>query len=400
MTDNIICVLDIGSWNINVLAVKLTEDGKVRYVYSSSSRSAGIDKGKVTNVDYLSDSIENAISKMEEQLKKRIFKASICISGDHIKSYDSRGMIVLSELGSEITQQDVEKAIDSAKLLSVPMDRRILHIYEQGFTVDGQSDITMPVGMFGTKLEANLHIITALENKVQSIIKAINNIGVNVDRVMFSGLMNVYGVLSEEEIKRGAVILDIGAGSSNIVAIKEGSFLASKIFPFSGKEITTQIKKELNIPFKEAESRKKDVVSFYSKADIDKSIFLDSIDEDVIEIVYKMMRKNLEKIKQDLDDKVLYLASENFIVTGTTALMGGVVELLEDVFNVRAKIANPRIFNTYNGDNLLLNLCQYSASAGMLNTLLKEKNIKYSNKHANKIYITLNKVREFFCEYF
>ncbi len=395
--NDMICILDIGSWNIKAVVVRLFNGVQVQKVYFSTAKSMGLDRGKVTNLDYLSDSVEQVVSNIEMQMKIRISKVNVCISGDHIKGYDSKGIITISEFGSEIKQVDVKKAMDSAKLLSVPMDRRILHIYEQGFVVDGQTDVTMPVGMFGKKLEANLHIITALENKVQSIIKAVNNVGIQVDKVLFSGFMNVYGVLSEKQRIEGAVILDIGAGSSSITGIKENNFFKTKIFDFSSIKLTEKIKQELKIPFKEAELKKKELVSFYPKSKLEKSISLNRNDRDMIEIVYNFLSKELKQLKNELDNKLLNLASENFIVTGETALMGGLIELIEDIFKVKAKTANPKIVDF--DKDLFLNLCQYSACVGGINLSLKQRNIKY-NKSFSKIHLTFNKIKNFLTEYF
>jgi len=399
MRSDIICILDIGSWNIKGLAVKVTKDGSIQQICFGNTRSEGIEKGRVIDLDSLSDSIEQTVSKMEQQLNKRICKVFICIGGDHIKSYSSKGSITLSEVGSEIKSSDVRKAIESAKLLSMPMDRRILHIYNQGYTVDGQSGINTPIGMFGTKLETSLYIITALEKNVQNIIKAINNIGIQVEGVKFSGFMNVYGVFTEEKRQRGGVVFDIGAGSTNFVSVKENQFLDVKVFPFGSFDVINQIKKELKIPFKEAEKKKRDIISFYPPAEVNQSDSLNDKDKKVVEIIYNTINENLTKIKRDIDGYVFDLVSENFVVAGGLTFLGGIVELIEDIFNIRAKIANPKIINLGASNDSFLNLSSCVAPIGTLNVLLKERIVKYG-RPIGKVYMTLNRVRDFFSEYF
>ena len=398
MKSDLICVLDIGSHEIKAVCAEFFPVEGIKNIILETSPSNGIEKGSVVNFNFFVDSLEEAIVKIEEKIGRNICKVNICVGADHIKSYYSEGMITISETGSEIKSQDIDRAVESAKLLSVPMDRKILHTCKLGFEVDGQGSITNPAGMFGTRMKAKLYIITALESKMHNIFKAVSNTGMQIDNIMFSGFMDIFSVFSKEQQEKGGLLMNIGSHLTYLVAFKENEYLKVKVYPWGGEFLTNVIKREFNIPFKSAQNRKEEIISVFPR--IEPAVNSHIQDIKLLDIAGKQLDDFFTNtIKSDLNREELDLASESFIITGGTALMGGLAELAEEALGIKTMTARPKLVNFNKESCFTQNGIKFSSALGSLNYYLYEKS-KLNGKSQNRIYGAINKVKVFLNEYF
>ena len=213
---NLIAGLDIGTTKIVAIIAEPDDHGSLRILGVGKSPSLGLRRGVVVNLEKTIRSIQDALDIAERLAGVEIGSVFAGIAGDHIRSINSRGVIAVSRKGNEITQPDVDRVIEAAKAIALPMDREIIHIIPQEFIVDDQSGIRDPVGMAGVRLEGEIHIITGAVTSAQNIYKSVQRAGVEIDDLVLQPLATSYAVLSEDEKELGVAVLDLGGGTADL----------------------------------------------------------------------------------------------------------------------------------------------------------------------------------------
>ncbi|MCB9492662.1 MAG: cell division protein FtsA [Epsilonproteobacteria bacterium] len=247
--------IDIGTTKICVLIGKVDSKNNIEILGIGHHPSYGLKKGVVTDIGQTVNSIKSAINQAEEMAGVRVETATVGISGGHIKSFNSTGVVAIKN--KEVSQTDIDRVIDAAKAIPIPEDQYILHILPQYFRIDGQEYVFDSLGMYGVRLEAQVHIVTGAVSSAQNIIKACELAGIIVGDIVLEQIASADAVLTQAEREMGVGILDIGGGTSDFAIYKDGRIRHSKVIPLAGNHFTNDIAVGLNIPFKKAEALKR-----------------------------------------------------------------------------------------------------------------------------------------------
>lgn len=254
---NIIAAIDIGSEKIcTIIAHRSEETDKVTVVGVASTPSKGLRKSQIVDLEEAIQAITVSVESAERMAGDSISSAYISLSGSHISSQNSKGVVAVAEPEGEITPQDITRVIEAARAISLPSAREILHVIPRDFTVDSQTGIKDPVGMPGVRLEAEAHLITASATAIRNTLKCVSEIGIDVKDIVFAGLASSYAVLSETEKELGVVLVDIGGGSTSITAFVEGSIAYSSVIPIGAKNITNDLAIGMRLSLASAEKVK------------------------------------------------------------------------------------------------------------------------------------------------
>jgi cell division protein FtsA len=255
MTEGKIVVgVDIGTSKIVTIIAKIDEAVNVLGV--SEVPSNGIKKGQIVNIEEAVVAINTSIEAAERMAGVSVSRVVASIGGSNIESQNSRGVVAVSQPEGEISPSDVSRVIDAAKAVSLPSTREIIHVLPRSFTVDGQEGIKDPVGMTGTRLEVETHIVTAGSPAVRNLEKAFSQVGVDVEGMVFSGYASGLAVLSETEKELGVVLVDIGAGTTDISIYIDGSVAYSSVLPIGARHITNDLAIGIRISLESAEKVK------------------------------------------------------------------------------------------------------------------------------------------------
>ena len=256
LQENLITVIDIGSAKICALIGESTEAG-LRYRGHGLTQSRGSRKGVITDLEKATASIQKAVEAAEQSAGTQVERAIIGIGGPHLRGVNSRGGIALGARPREIGRDEIRQAVERARAISLPADRQTLHLLPQEFIVDDQGSIQDPVGMMASRLEVNAHIVTSASGATQNLVTAANRAGIHVDDVVFEALACADAILQLDERELGVCLLDIGAGSTEIIVFYEGAVAHSAAVPIGGDHFTNDVAVGLRTPLQEAEKIKK-----------------------------------------------------------------------------------------------------------------------------------------------
>src|SRR5437016_5612469 len=256
MDQEIIVGLDIGTTKVCVVVAAVDEGGRFNVLGVGRSLSDGLTRGVVTNIDKTVRSIQSAVAEAESRSGIKIQSVIVGIAGEHIQSFQSRGVIAISGAENEISQGDVHRLIEDTKRVALPTDRKIIHVIPQEFIIDGQDGVCDPVGMSGVRLEANVHIITGLITAAQNIYKCIQRSGLHVRDMVLEPLASSYAVLEEEEKEVGIALLDVGGGTTDLAVFEDRTIRHTAVIPFAGNQVTNDIRKGLGVLTEQAERLK------------------------------------------------------------------------------------------------------------------------------------------------
>lgn len=264
---HLVAGLDIGTTKVSLVIGSVSQasvhaagggsaaDFSIDIVGLGSAPSTGIRQGVVVNVEATIDAIRGAREEAELMSGYRVEDVYVAVGGAHVKSFDSRGMIAIRN--KEVKAEDIERVIEAAKAVAVPADREVLHVLPREFKIDEQSGIFDPIGMSGVRLEANVHIVTAGQTALQNMIKCTEKAGLRVRGLVLQQLASSLSVLSEDEMKLGAAVVDMGGGTSDILVYSAGSVAYTATVPVGGQHFTQDIAMGLRTPQTAAEKVKK-----------------------------------------------------------------------------------------------------------------------------------------------
>ena len=251
----IIAGLDIGSSSVKMVLGLVNPEGKIEIAGVGNASNSGVKQGVVVNIDSTTDAIRRAKEEAELMAGCSATDVWVGVSGSHIKSFDSKGMVAIKN--AEVTQSDIERVIEAAKAVAVPGDRRVLHVLSKEYKVDGTEGISDPIGMSGVRLEASVHIITASQAALNNTIKCIEKAGLKVAGLILDPLASSMAVLSEDERNLGVCLVDMGGGASNLLYFINGSVAHTAMIPIGGAHFTHDVAVGLRAPQLAAEELKK-----------------------------------------------------------------------------------------------------------------------------------------------
>ncbi|PWU23970.1 cell division protein FtsA, partial [Candidatus Cerribacteria bacterium 'Amazon FNV 2010 28 9'] len=238
----VISAIDIGTEKIcTIIAARDGETGALQVVGIASVPSTGMKKSQVVDLEDVIAAITKSVDSAERMAGFSISNAYVSISGSHIASQNSKGVVAVANPDAEITSDDVRRVIEAARAISLPSAREVIHVIPREFKVDSQDGIKDPIGMSGVRLEAEAHIVTGSATALRNVAKCVSEVGVNISSFVFAGLASSHAVLSETEKELGVVVLDIGAGTTAMAAFVEGALTYSCVLPIGARHITQDI---------------------------------------------------------------------------------------------------------------------------------------------------------------
>jgi cell division protein FtsA len=346
---NVIVGLDIGTTKTTAVVGEVTETG-INIIGVGTSLAKEIRKGTVVNIDSMVESIKTAVEEAEHMSGCRINSVYVGISGSHVKGQNS--LSIVSIKGREVSESDVQRAIEAAKAIAIPVGREIMHILPQSYVIDGQEGIKDPIGMSGVRLEAKVHIVTGATSAIQDIIKSVNRVGLDIDDVVLEQLAAGEAVLSSDEKDLGVVLLDIGGANTSVTIFSEGSIKHTAILPVGGNYLTSDISTGLRTPLGDAEKIKlKYGCALTSMIPKDETINVPSLggreDREVSrQILGRIIEPRMEEILNLAYKEVVRFGFEDLlaagvVLTGGTSLLYGITELAEQIFDMPARKGIP-----------------------------------------------------------
>jgi len=264
----IIAGIDVGSSKVaTVVGSAEEEEKKIKIIGASSVPSQGIRKGQIVNIEEAAEAVIESVEAAERMAGYSLTRAVVSISGPHIASQNSRGVVAVAEPEGEIMGDDVRRVIEAAKAVSLPSSRDVIHVIPRYFTVDGQDGIKDPVGMSGVRLEVETHIVTGSATAMRNLAKCVSEVGADVQNLVAAGLASAEAVLTETEKELGVVLVDIGGGVTDVVIFVEGSPFYTTVLPIGSKNVTNDIAIGLRLSLESAEKIK---IAFSEKSGIKK----------------------------------------------------------------------------------------------------------------------------------
>jgi cell division protein FtsA len=359
MEQDIAVGLDIGTTKVCAIVASPDESypGKLKILGIGKSASEGLTRGVVTNIERTVRSIQAAVTDAEQQSGVKITTVTVGIAGDHIQSFQSRGVISISRPENEITQEDVDRLIEDTKHVALPPDRKIIHVIPQQFIIDGQDGIYDPVGISGVRMEAVVHIITGLVTAAQNIYKCVQRSGLHVIDMVLEPLASSYAVLDDEEKEVGVALLDIGGGTTDLAVFEERTIRHTAVIGIAGKKVTDDIRKGFGILTDQAEKIKIEYGFTYEPAIVDNQpIPLPGIGgRPPLEIDKRLLCKVIQpRMEEILEFTAMEIKRSGYskhlsagvVLTGGGSLIKGTADLAKEVLGMPVKIGIPGGFSS------------------------------------------------------
>lgn len=344
---------DIGTKKVAAIIGEITEEKKIEVIGIGTADSKGLRKGVVVNLEATVEAIKKAQEEAELMAGVEIDSAYIGISGAHIKSFNSRGVIAVTGKNKEINQEDIRRVIEQSKAVSIPPDREIIHIIPQEFVVDEQDGIKDPLGMSGIKLEVNVHIITGAITSVQNLKTCLVRAGIEIKEIVLNQIATSTSTLTHDEMELGVGLIDIGGGTTEIAIFERGSLWYTSIIPIGGDNFTNDIAVGLRTPIPEAEKIKKKFGCVSSPLeDEQETIEVPSVGRGKKprilsrQILADIIQPRAEEIFRLVDNDIKRMGYEKslnsgIVLTGGTALLEGLEEIAEEIFDLPVRRGDP-----------------------------------------------------------
>ncbi len=288
--DHVIVALDIGTTKICTLVAEVDQRGETNIVGVGATRSAGMRRGVVVNIDEAANAIRESVGKCERLSGYVIESAYVGITGSHIGSMTRRGVVAVSPHGQEITAEDVNRAMEAARVQAIANDREIIHVLPRGYMLDGQDGVRDPIGMAGRRLEAEIHIVTGATTAIHNLVRCVNRAGLQIDSLILQPLASAEAVLTSAEKEIGVALADIGGGTTDIAIFSDGGVAHTAALGVAGYHVTNDLVLGLRAPFDVAERIKIESGSAVSD-DIDPrdAVEVNTFDEDQGELISRRL---------------------------------------------------------------------------------------------------------------
>jgi len=344
--------VDLGTTKIAAIIAEV-EDNDLKIVGVGSTPSNGLKRGVIVNLEKAIESIEKAVDEASRMAGVKVDSCYAGISGSHIESINAHAMIATARTGGVVTKRDIERVIEQAKAIALPLDREIIHAIPIEYVVDNEKGIKDPVGMSGVKLEAEVHIVTAAITSAQNIYTALERAGLKVKDLVLQPLASSYSVLQPDEIDLGVCLLDIGGGTTDLAIFYDGAIRYSEVIPLGGEYITNDIAIGIRTPYKQAEEIKRKNASIsLSPEEGKEEIKVPGIggreDRNITkELLASIVTPRVEEILMITNKAIkrsgfFDILAAGVVITGGTARLRGIDTLAEDIFHLPVKIGIPK----------------------------------------------------------
>jgi len=402
---NMIVGLDIGTTKICTIVGEKTSDG-IEIVGIGTNPSRGLKKGMIIDIEATINAIRKAVEGAERMADYAIETVYTGISGGHVKSFNSHGVIAVKN--REVKRADIKRAIDAARAIAIPVDREVIHVLPQEFIVDDQGGIPDPLGMSGMRLEAKVHVVTGAVTSAQNVIKCANRTGLDVKDIILQQLASSEAVLTGDEKELGVALIDMGGGTTDTAIFFNGSIGYSSIIPVGGNHFTSDIALGLRTPIKEAERLKKEYgYALAHSVNRDETIEVMSTDGRESR---QMPRRTLCEIIEPRAEEILQLAHKEIlkselteflgsgvVLTGGASMMPGIKEMAEKIFKLPVRIGYPQ---GVRGLTDVVNNPIYATGVGLVLYGSNQNTHQSINGKGNLFSALAHRMRGWFLEFF
>ncbi|MEY2873360.1 MAG: cell division protein FtsA [Pseudomonadota bacterium] len=351
--NDLVVGLDIGTAKVMAVVAEILPDGEMRLAGLGVASSHGLKRGVVVNIDATVQSIQHALKEAEMMADCKIGRVYTGISGSHVRGRNSTGMVIVRD--KEVGAIDVARVVETAKAINIPNDQRLLLVEPQEFVIDGQ-EVREPVGMSGERLEVRVHIVTGAFSAAENIVKCVRRCGLEVEQLVLNPSASSLSVLTPDEKDLGVVLVDIGAGTTDVAIFTDGAIRHTAVIPIAGDLITSDIAMALRTPTKDAEDVKIEFgVAKQLLADPSEQLEVPGLGDRVPRVLSRqalagVIEPRVEEIfslvQQVIRDSGYEeLLSSGIVLTGGSAVMPGMIELAEDIFLKPVRMGIP----TYSG---------------------------------------------------
>ena len=371
---DLIVGLEIGTSKICVVVGETRPDGTLKILGVGQAPSRGVRKGEIVDFETAMKCVHEAVVDAEQKSDVMIRSVYVAVAGGHIQGFNNRGCVVLPEDRDEIDEQDVEDVKVNAREVSIPAPNAFLHSIIQHYHVDGQDGVLNPVGMLGQKVEADFHIIHGVRTRIQNTIRCVKELPLEVEDVVFSALASAQVVLTQHQKNLGALVVDVGGGTTDYILYVDGAIKQSGVLAIGGDHITNDISMGLRIPMARAEKLKIDEGSCVLGNCLpgetivlkdDSGFAGKEIERETLNtIIHLRLRETFELLKRTVEEEpfINYVGAGIFI-TGGCSLLNGIDHLAGEVFEMPAHVTHAQ---TTSGLTSAAENPQFATAIGLL----------------------------------
>ncbi len=350
--DKYMVALDVGSTKTCAVISEVDETG-VKFVSMGAAESKGLRKGLIANIGATSTSVRRAIEEAEGVAGVPVERAIAGVAGSHVRGVNSRGGITLGHRPRDVNRDDIRRAVDAARNITLPEDRMVLHVLPQEFLLDAHDNIRDPMGMVGQRLEVNVHLVTSSASAMQNLVIAVNQAGIEVADTVLEPLASAEACLTQDEREMGCCLLDIGGGTTELVVFVNGMLRHAAAIPVGGDHFTNDLAVGLRTPIPEAEKIKREHgCVFKDLITEDQAIGIASVGDRPPRTVFtRMLNEIVEPRAHELLSLVrdelqrggfAALIPAGLVLSGGGSHLKGLVEMAERMFNLPARLGIPR----------------------------------------------------------
>lgn len=366
--------LDVGTTKTCAIICELNDKTQLEVIGMGLCESKGLRKGVVVNLDSTVSAIKKAVEDAEKGAGTTVESVFVGLSGVHVKSFNSRGAVAVNGHNREVGKEDIRRVIETAKAVSLPTDREIVHVLPQEFVVDGQDGIGDPLGLLGTRLEVNCHIVTSSTTAAQNIVTAVNRSGIIVADTVLQQLAAAESTLSADDKELGVALVDIGGGTTDLAVYTQGAIRHTSILPLGGDQITNDIAVGLRTSIPEAEKIKRQYgCAFSGRIEEDVSFEVPSVGgrqpksisrKILCDIIQPRVEEIIILVKEDIKQAGLEKSiAGGVVLTGGTVLLEGVIDVAEQIFDLPVRQGTPSGVGKMGG---ALSSPAYSTAVGLV----------------------------------
>ncbi len=378
---NTVAAIDVGTTKVAVIVGDLGERGEVRVLGFGVAPAAGLSRGVIDNIQSAREAIAIAVEKAEQSCGMRILSAVVGISGTHISSQNNRGIIAIPDRHRPISADDRARVLEAAGQIAIPTNRQILHVLPRGYWIEGTDAVSDPVGMYGSRLDAETHIVTAAVSAIQNLTKCVEGAGVQVDDIILEPLASATAVAHEQERNQGVAVVDIGGGTTSLCVFDEGTVAHTACLPIAGSHLTHDLARVLRCPWESAERLKCEHGAAWVMPELEhESVEIEAFGTQgrklvplrhVCEILQARCEEILEMIALELRRAGYFdRIAAGLVLTGGASLLRGFAELAEARLGIPARIGSP---TRYTGLRDLIGTPAFATSIGLVEYALQER---------------------------
>ncbi|MBN1858924.1 cell division protein FtsA [Candidatus Bipolaricaulota bacterium] len=382
--ERVVVGLDVGTTKVVALVGNIVDD-MIEIIGMGKAESHGLEKGVVVDIGRTMASIRKAVEEAENMADVKISSVYVGIAGKHISSINNSGTVSINRPDRIITEDDVRRVVETAQAIQLPSESEMIHVIPRQYIVDGQDGITDPVGMTGTRLEVDVHIVTGAITAVHNLVRCVEALGIGIEQIVLEPIASSLAVLSSAEKELGVILMDSGGGTTDISVFRGGDIWFSKVIPIAGEHITNDITVGLQTPIEEAELIKKQWgTAMVDSVGEDEKIDVATIGGDEKKSVSK---KRLAKIIEPRVEELLDLGMQEvedagyrdlvpagLVLTGGTSMLSGLTTFAGQRYDIAVR--RGKIPQGIHGLRDIVESPIYATAIGLLRYAIETKDFK------------------------